>query len=689
MATYTTNYNLSKPDASDQYSAFRQSYNQNMDIIDQNLGGGGGGSSTLAGLNDVSITSAQDGQVLKYDANSSEWVNANESSGGDTVTWTETQQSGTKIAEIDINGTSTDVYAPTPPTNTSDLVNDSNFVSDASYVHTDNNFTSAYETKLGGIEAGAEVNVQSDWTEADSTSDAYIQNKPNLATVATSGDYTDLSNTPSIPTKTSDLTNDSGFIDSSALPTKVSDLTNDSGFTATSWNQIQQSGTKIAEIDIDGTTTDVYAPTGGGASSLSGLSDVSLSSLSNNEVLRYNSTSQKWENDAENLSGVTPSYLSGATKKIAEAWEKHGNTLSVDNIYAPLPTWNQYQNSGTLIADITIDGNTTNIYAPSGGSATITLYVTCPSEFEGEDLTITQGQTTVTETVPSGLTVTFNVPDLGDWVLTNTYNSDSVNLTMDYYGQYFTTLSGVPDGSTVTPTDDVQILLACAEITDKAYTTISQLLVDSTSLQTVISSNNAIDYLVRSTTFASDVTADSTAMSYIGLNNYASNTLLSDATWCSAICNSTYFESVLNVKVPTMTGYTTPSGQVYYTSFAGGNYTWRAFDNNLTTDGLYVYGQGNGSITYEFPTAQKILVATVYIRSGTVNYHKFQTIKSSDDNITFTTESDTKQAIINGTNKFVFNNGNTKKFWQMYGATLQGGGSAYVTEIQFYGRVDV
>ena len=33
-----------------------------------------------------------------------------------------------------------------------------------------------------------------------------------------------------VPTKTSDLTNDSGFITSSDLPTKVSDLTNDSGF---------------------------------------------------------------------------------------------------------------------------------------------------------------------------------------------------------------------------------------------------------------------------------------------------------------------------------------------------------------------------------------------------------------------------------------------------------------------------
>lgn len=34
-----------------------------------------------------------------------------------------------------------------------------------------------------------------------------------------------------LPTKTSDLTNDSGFITSAAVPTKTSELTNDSGFT--------------------------------------------------------------------------------------------------------------------------------------------------------------------------------------------------------------------------------------------------------------------------------------------------------------------------------------------------------------------------------------------------------------------------------------------------------------------------
>ena len=54
------------------------------------------------------------------------------------------------------------------------------------------------KTKLNGIAAGAEVNVNADWNATEG--DAQILNKPNLATVATSGSYTDLSNKPTIPT---------------------------------------------------------------------------------------------------------------------------------------------------------------------------------------------------------------------------------------------------------------------------------------------------------------------------------------------------------------------------------------------------------------------------------------------------------------------------------------------------------
>jgi uncharacterized protein (DUF736 family) len=74
-----------------------------------------------------------------------------------------------------------------------------NLVQDASYTHTDNNFTTTLKDKLDGIAAGAEVNVQANWTETNSSSDAFILNKPTLATVATSGSYNDLTNKPTIP----------------------------------------------------------------------------------------------------------------------------------------------------------------------------------------------------------------------------------------------------------------------------------------------------------------------------------------------------------------------------------------------------------------------------------------------------------------------------------------------------------
>ena len=70
MASYTPNLNLYKPDSSDDFGDFRAEFNNNMDILD-----GGGG--------------------------------------GDSVSWNQIQTSGDKIAEIDINGTVTDVNSPT------------------------------------------------------------------------------------------------------------------------------------------------------------------------------------------------------------------------------------------------------------------------------------------------------------------------------------------------------------------------------------------------------------------------------------------------------------------------------------------------------------------------------------------------------------------------------------------------
>ena len=51
----------------------------------------------------------------------------------------------------------------------------------------DQNYTAAEKTKLAGIEAGAEVNVQADWNQSDSSADDFIKNKPGNATTSAAG----------------------------------------------------------------------------------------------------------------------------------------------------------------------------------------------------------------------------------------------------------------------------------------------------------------------------------------------------------------------------------------------------------------------------------------------------------------------------------------------------------------------
>ena len=109
-------------------------------------------------------------------------------------------------------------------------------------------FTSALKSKLEGIEAGAQVNVQADWNQTDNTADDYIKNKP----------------------------------------TKVSDFTNDSGF--------------ITGVDVDD------------------IGDVALSNLANGQVLKYNSTSQKWEN-ADESGGSGIDYLTVVDGKICVVYD--------------------------------------------------------------------------------------------------------------------------------------------------------------------------------------------------------------------------------------------------------------------------------------------------------------------------------------------------------------------------------
>lgn len=151
----------------------------------------------------------------------------------------------------------------------------------------DQTYTSEEKSKLANIAANAEVNVQADWNETNSTSDAYIQNKPTIPTVndatltiqkngTSVGTFTanaasNVTVNIAVPTKTSDLTNDSGFlgpdeeevisaalnklnddiaVNTSAIATKQNTLTFDSTPTANSTNPVTSGGVYTALQDV-------------------------------------------------------------------------------------------------------------------------------------------------------------------------------------------------------------------------------------------------------------------------------------------------------------------------------------------------------------------------------------------------------------------------------------------------------
>ena len=203
-----------------------------------------GGSATNVKINGTSITSDGIADIKTngtYNASSNKIATMSDIPSINNATLT-IQKNGVDVQTFTANSATNKTANITVPTKTSDLTNDDNVVKDASYVHTDNNYTTTEKNKLSGIASGAEVNVQSDWNQSDNTKDDYIKNKPTLSTVATSGSYNDLSNKPTIPTvnnatltiqkngttvNTFTANASSNVTANITVPTKTSDLTND------------------------------------------------------------------------------------------------------------------------------------------------------------------------------------------------------------------------------------------------------------------------------------------------------------------------------------------------------------------------------------------------------------------------------------------------------------------------------
>ena len=426
---------------------------------------------------------------------------------------------------------------------------------------------------------------------------------------------------------------------------------------------------------------------------LSGLSDVTITSPQNGDTLVYDSNSSEWINGK---SGILPHVIvisdTGSTVTLTKGLKVISATeTSTGHFEADVDEYGTWTIDSVLAGDdaqTTLNIDAVKVYTITDKHFSSSITVSYPSGG-----TCTLSATGQTPQAASSSPYTFTVHEAATYTLAATYRgvTKSTTIVISTTGQT-ETYSFLVDGATVLTTDDVEIWLDCACLWDKAYTTEAEIIADSEALLALISDSNAVDYMVRSTSFRTLICADSLAMLYIGQYNDCADSLLANSTWLSAICSSEYYDLVLTNLVPEMTSATTPSGTVTasgemssstpaYAAFNKERKAWMVSNNNY-----------NAWIQYEFSSGVTVigLESTVWHDSSSPQYYPSSvTLSGSNDGSTWT---DIETVSINNTpgakTSYAISNSNRYKYYRLKNWTTSG---AYVCvgQIQFYGRDDV
>lgn len=343
------------------------------------------------------------------------------------------------------------------------VVLDADDISDDS---TTNKFTtSANLTKLSGIATGAEVNVQSDW---DATSgDAFIANKPTLGTAAasdtddfaaaahthTASDVTDFdtevgnntavaantaarhshSNKSVLDATTASFTTaDETKLDGIEASADVTDATNVAAAGA-----VMESDTSTANmsfvVDEDDLSSDsaTKVPTqqsvkayvdanSGGASDLDDLSDVTITSATSGQVLKYNGTA--WVND-DDLTGEGGTTVTSVNEETGDV------VLDADDI-DDTSTTNKFTTAADIskLAGIESGAEVNDVNSVNGETGTVVL--------DADDISDTS---TTNKFVTAA-----DITKLGNLSGTNTGDQD----LSDYFDTTADTLDDITTGTT-------------------------------------------------------------------------------------------------------------------------------------------------------------------------------------------------------------------------------------------------
>lgn len=309
-------------------------------------------------------------------------------------------------------------------------------------------------------------------------------NSQTGAVVLTASDVGALPASTPIPTKTSDLTNDSGFITASSLPTKTSQLTNDSGFitsgdiptipTKTSdltndsnfvadasyvhtdnnydatakaivdgataaiaakstvaWNQIDTTGTKIAEITIDGVKTDVKATGGGGSADAYKTIDAGGQSFvaSGADTFKINAGSNVTITPLSGDKGIQISAAGGGTSTgdmLMNDYDRSGDVKSASSSGNGIKDYVASAISGKADTSSLATVATTGAYSDLSGTPTLATVATSGSYNDlSNKPTIPAAQVNSNWNATSGVAQILNKPTIP--TITDTYSATSSN----------------------------------------------------------------------------------------------------------------------------------------------------------------------------------------------------------------------------------------------------------------------
>jgi hypothetical protein len=171
----------------------------------------------------------------------------------------------------------------------------------------------------------------------------------NVVVDSSTGNIT-FENKPTIPSKVSDLTNDSGFITSSSLPTKTSELTNDGSSSSDSLVYVETSATS-GLIKNDGTIdTSAYITSSSLPTKTSDLTNDGSSSSDSLVYVETSATTGLIKNDGtiDTSAYITSSALSGYLQTTDVV-----DSLSSTSTTAPLSA-----NQGKVLKDLIGDAIT-------------------------------------------------------------------------------------------------------------------------------------------------------------------------------------------------------------------------------------------------------------------------------------------------------------------------------------------